>query len=211
MVKKGWITRHRKEHFYTQAKRDGYRARAIYKLKEMDERFHLFFGVTSVLDLCCSPGSWLEYSIETIQKQVKTHGNTMPSVVGVDLVSIRPIPGVNSLRADITKDAIFEQLQPLLLTPPELVLSDCSPHLSGNHELDHEMQAFLFERSLLIARRFLVAGGTFVGKLFQGKEFHNILFRLQTDFASVQSFKPKASSRISPEMYIIAKGFQKRD
>ncbi len=206
---KKWITRHRNEHFYTQAKQEGYRARAVYKLKEMDERFHLFAEVTSVLDLCCSPGSWLEYSIAKIHKQVSSPTNTSASVVGVDLVSVRPIPGVISLRADITKDTIFEQIQPLLQAPPELVLSDCSPHVSGHREADHEMQAFLFERALAIARHFLVSGGIFVGKLFQGLEFNRLVRQLQDEFDSVQSFKPKASLSTSPEMYVIARGFQK--
>ncbi len=210
MPKKGWITSHRKERFYTQAKQEGYRARAVYKLKEMDERFHLFSGVTSVLDLCCSPGSWLEYSIAMMQKHAKLPVDAPAAVVGVDIVSVRPIPGVTSLRADITKDTIFNQIQPLLQTPPELVLSDCAPHVSGHREADHEMQAFLFERALAIARRFLVPGGNFVGKLFQGLEFHRLLHQLQDEFESVQSFKPKASSSTSPEMYVVAKGFQKK-
>lgn len=211
MAKKGWITRQRKEHFYTQAKQEGYRARAVYKLKEMDERFHLFSGVTCVLDLCCSPGSWLEYSIDTIQKQGKKQVNAPASVVGVDLVGVRPIPGVVSLRADITKDTIFAQIQPLLPAAPELVLSDCSPHVSGHREADHEEQAFLFERALAIARRFLVPGGIFVGKLFQGLEFNRLIRQLQNEFESVQTYKPKASRSTSPEMYIVVKGFQKQD
>jgi len=207
--KKAWIASHRKERFYTQAKQEGYRARAVYKLKEMDEKFHLFSGVTSALDLCCSPGSWLEYSIAAIQKKAKKSPNDSAPVVGVDIVSVRPIPGVISLRADITKETIFEQIQPHLPAPPELVLSDCSPHVSGHKEADHEMQAFLFERALAIARRFLVPGGSFVGKLFQGLEFHRLVRQLQNEFTSVQSFKPKASSPTSPEMYVVAKGFQK--
>ncbi len=211
MSKKGWITRHRKEHFYSQAKQEGYRARAVYKLKQMDERFHLFSGITCVLDLCCSPGSWLEYSIATIHTKSKMQTGASASVVGVDLFSVRPIPGVAVLRADITKDAIFEQIKPLLSAPPELVLSDCSPHVSGHREADHEMQAFLFGRALEIARRFLVSGGIFVGKLFQGLEFNRIIRELQNEFVSVQSYKPKASRSTSPEMYIVAKGFQKRD
>ncbi len=208
-MSKKWITRHRSEHFYTKAKKEGYRARAVYKLKEMDERFHLFAGVTSVLDLCCSPGSWLEYSIAAIQKQEKGTTRLGASVVGVDLVSVRSIPGVTSLRADITKDTIFEKIKPLLAAPPELVLSDCAPHVSGHREADHEMQAFLFERALAIARQFLVPGGSFVGKLFQGLEFHRIVNKMQDDFESVQSFKPKASNSTSAEMYVVAKGFQK--
>ncbi len=211
MAKKGWINRHRKEHFYTQAKQEGFRARAVYKLKEMDERFHLFSGVTCALDLCCSPGSWLEYSLATIQKHAKVQANAPPAVIGVDLVFVRPIPGVVALKADITKDTIFEQIQSHLPVSPELVLSDCSPRVSGHREADHEMQAYLFERALVIARRFLVAGGIFVGKLFQGLEFNRIVRQLQTEFTRVQSYKPKASRSTSPEMYIVAKGFQKQN
>lgn len=190
----------RKDHYYYRARREGYRSRAAYKLKQLDKKFGIFRGAKAVLDLCCAPGGWLQVAREEL-------GNE-GVVVGVDINKISSINGVTFICGDIVKE---ETLNRVLSVCEEfdVVLSDCSPNVSGIWSVDHERQMFLARASLEIAKRVLKNGGTLVVKAFQGSEYASFLSEVKQHFGFVKTTKPEASRKTSAEMYIVAKNFRK--
>lgn len=189
----------RKDHYYFRARKEGYRSRAAYKLKEIAARFKIFKGVQSVLDLCCSPGGWLQVAKEYL-------GNK-GTIIGVDLSEIESINGVIFIRGDIQDERIIRRI--LEVTDKvDLVLSDCSPKVSGIWSLDHERQVQLAKASLNIAKMLLREGGSLVLKVFQGAEYEALLDEIRRSFQRVYTTKPSASRKQSAEMYVVAKYFK---
>mgnify|MGYP000291762274 FL=1 len=196
---KDWLKKRRRDFYYRKAKLEGLRSRAAYKLEQLDKKFKIFKGVKKVLDLCCAPGGWLQYSLSRI-------GND-GLIIGVDLVEIAPLPNVYFIRGDITREETLEKIVKVANGKIDLVLSDCSPNVSGIWELDHARQIYLAETSLKIARKVLRKGGKFVVKVFQGDLFNNYLDKVRAFFKMVKVTKPEASRKESAEMYIIAFNF----
>ena len=196
---KDWLKKRRRDFYYRKAKLEGLRSRAAYKLEQLDKKFKIFKGVKKVLDLCCAPGGWLQYSLSRI-------GND-GLIIGVDLVEIAPLPNVYFIRGDITREETLEKIVKVANGKIDLVLSDCSPNVSGIWELDHARQIYLAETSLKIARKVLRKGGKFVVKVFQGDLFNNYLDKVRAFFKMVKVTKPEASRKESAEMYIIALNF----
>ncbi|MGQ4834067.1 MAG: RlmE family RNA methyltransferase [Candidatus Asgardarchaeia archaeon] len=195
---KKWITNHIRDRYYRAAKKSGYRSRAAYKLLQIQKRFKILRPGSVVLDLCCSPGSWLQ----VIRRFVGERG----IVVGVDLVKVPKLNGVLFIQADIYDSDIVKKIVQLSNREKfDVVLSDCSPKLSGVKDLDNFRQIALAERSLEIALSLLKKNGTFVTKVFQGQEFEKYSKKVKDSFLKVFFFKPFASRQKSPEMYIIAK------
>jgi 23S rRNA (uridine2552-2'-O)-methyltransferase len=190
----------RKDHYYYKARREGYRSRASYKLKQLNQKFGIFRGAKAVLDLCCAPGGWLQVAREELGDE--------GIVVGVDINRISNIDGVNFIRGDILEE---ETLKKILSISEEfdVVLSDCSPNVSGIWSVDHERQVFLARTSINIARKVLKKGGTLVIKAFQGSEYSKLLEEIRQYFGYVKTTKPEASRKTSAEMYIVAKNFRK--
>lgn len=199
MLGKDWLKKRKRDFYYKKAKLEGLRSRAAYKLKQLDKKFKIFKGVKKVLDLCCAPGGWLQYSLSRIG------GDGL--IIGVDLVEIAPLPNVYFIRGDITHEETLEKIVKIANGKIDLVLSDCSPNVSGIWELDHARQIYLAETSLKIARKVLRRGGKFVVKIFQGDLFNNYLDKVRTFFKIVNVTKPEASRKGSAEMYIVAFNF----
>ena len=189
--------RNRHDAYHQRAKKEGFAARAIYKLEEIDEKHPLFKPGAAVLDLGCRPGSWLQYA----SRQVGPKG----ALVGIDRTALEvTIPGARLIVGDV-----------FTVTPGELsgdlpgfdvVLSDMAPDTSGIRSLDQARSEALFERALDLAELLLVPGGNFVGKLFQGPEFHKLLIRCRAGFTKVVSIKPKGSRTESIEQYVVGLG-----
>ncbi|MHA1594506.1 MAG: RlmE family RNA methyltransferase [Candidatus Baldrarchaeia archaeon] len=192
--------RRKPDYYYLKAKREGYRSRAIYKLEQIDRKYRVFDGVKRVLDLCCAPGGWLQYSLKRVGKD--------GVVVGVDIVDISPLPGVVFIKGDITDDSTLRKIMDACPEKYDLILSDCSPNVSGVWCVDHARQVFLAQRSLEIARSVLRVGGNFVVKVFQGDMFEDFLKNVKELFSFVKPYKPEASRKRSAEIYIIAKRFR---
>ncbi|MBS7287902.1 MAG: RlmE family RNA methyltransferase [Candidatus Freyarchaeota archaeon] len=192
----------KKDHYYFKAREEGYRSRAAYKLKEIAARFKIFKGVQSVLDLCCSPGGWLQV--------VKEYLGDEGTIIGVDLSEIESINGVIFIKGDIQNEKTIRRI--LEVTDKvDLVLSDCSPKVSGIWSLDHERQIQLAKASLNIAKRFLREGGSLVLKVFQGAEYECLLDEIRRVFQRVYTTKPSASRKQSAEMYVVAKYFKRKE
>jgi len=195
---KDWLKKRRRDFYYRKAKLEGLRSRAAYN-EQLDKKFKIFKGVKKVLDLCCAPGGWLQYSLSRIGED--------GLIIGVDLVEIAPLPNVYFIQGDITREETLEKIVKVANGKIDLVLSDCSPNVSGIWELDHARQIYLAETSLKIARKVLRKGGKFVVKVFQGDLFNNYLDKVREFFKIVKVTKPEASRKESAEMYVIAFNF----
>lgn len=190
-------TRH--DRFHQQAKREGYLARAVYKLGEIDEKHEIFTGGHRVLDLGCSPGSWLQYAREKIGERAV--------LVGLDRTPLeRPPRGARIEIGDVL-DIDIAQLKGDL-PAFDVVLSDMAPDTTGIRNLDQARSEALFERALQIAELVLAPGGNFVGKLFQGPDFKKLGDAVRAKFTSGKTMKPSSSRQISIEQYVIGKGFR---
>jgi 23S rRNA (uridine2552-2'-O)-methyltransferase len=190
----------RRDRFHQKAKREGFAARAVYKLEEIDTRHAIFErGMTRVLDLGCAPGSWLQYARQRIGDAAQ--------LVGLDRAPLaRPIPGARSVVGDVMTVDVAELLG--ALPAFDIVLSDLAPDTSGIRHLDQARSETLFERALEIAVAVLAPGGNFVGKLFQGPDFKRLTEAVRARFVAQKTAKPASSRQISIEQYVIGKGFR---
>ena len=190
----------RRDRFHQRAKREGYAARAVYKLEEIDARHAIFErGMHRVLDLGCAPGSWLQYARQKIGDHAR--------LVGLDRGPLqRPPAGARIVVGDVMTVELAELLGDLPAF--DIVLSDMAPDTSGIRHLDQARSEVLFERALEIAAAVLAPGGNFVGKLFQGPDFKRLTEAVRARFAVQKVAKPASSRQISIEQYVIGKGFR---
>lgn len=184
------------DHYFHRAKKDHYLARAFYKLEEIQNRHKLMRPGDRVLDLGAAPGSWVQLASGVVGPRGR--------VVAVD---IKPIEhsfegNVTVLREDVHEDAFLEQLL-RDHAPFDAVLSDMAPATSGIRSADSARSSLLFERALVVAEGVLRPGGHFLGKIFQGSEFHDLLVRVKRLFRRVKVVKPDASKKMSKEIYIL--------
>ncbi|MEA2070702.1 MAG: RlmE family RNA methyltransferase [Asgard group archaeon] len=192
----------KREYYYRKAKTDGFRSRASYKLKQIDNKFSIFKKGYSVLDIGAAPGGWSQVAANYVGYR--------GIVYAVDLEYMEPIENVQIIKGDITKEKTKERLQTIIGEPVDVVLCDISPKVSGNWSTDHARQIYLAENALKIALAdILKQGGKFVCKLFQGDLFDAYMDNVKKLFQSVYLFKPKASRKSSAEIYVIAKGLIK--
>ena len=191
-------TRH--DRFHQKAKKEGFLARAVYKLEELDQQFKLFKPGQRVLDLGCSPGSWLQYA--------RTKVGERGALVGLDRGPLRgDVAGARIVVGDVLT---IDPKQLLGELPAfDVVLSDMAPDTSGIRSLDQARSEALFERALEIATLVLAPGGNFVGKLFQGPDFKKLTEQVRATFETAKPAKPASSRQISIEQYVIGKGFKK--
>jgi len=189
-------TRH--DRFHKKAKREGYAARAVYKLEEIDAKVDLFRTGDRVLDLGCAPGSWLQYARQRV-------GET-GTLVGLDRGPLRhPPANARLLVGDVMTIDPAELLGDLPVF--DVVLSDMAPDTSGIRSLDQARSETLFERALEIAQRVLAPGGNFVGKLFQGPDFKKLTEAVRLSFTKMKTVKPASSRQISIEQYVVGIGY----
>jgi 23S rRNA (uridine2552-2'-O)-methyltransferase len=189
----------RRDRFHQKAKREGFLARAVYKLEELDDKFELLHAGDRVLDLGCAPGSWLQYA----RQQVGESG----ALVGLDRGPLaKPPPGARIVVGDVLAIDVAELRGELPAF--DVVLSDMAPDTSGIRHLDQARSEVLFERALEIACAVLAPGGNFVGKLFQGPDFKRLTEAVRARFGVAKTAKPASSRQISIEQYVIGKGFK---
>jgi 23S rRNA (uridine2552-2'-O)-methyltransferase len=197
-----WYREKKKEHFYQEAKRVGYRARSAFKLQQIQKRFRLIPKDGLVIDLGAAPGGWSQVAKELVGPQ--------GSVIGIDLSSIKPFEGIQFLQGDVTKPETLEQIKELTGgINPDVVLSDMSPDISGNYSVDQARSAWLCDCALHAATKLLQPGGHFICKIFEGEDTKVFLEKVKRNFVVVKTFSPEASRKSSSEVYIIAKSFKK--
>jgi 23S rRNA (uridine2552-2'-O)-methyltransferase len=196
-----WLQRQINDPYVKQAKADGYRSRAAYKLIELDEKFAVLKGVARAVDLGIAPGGW---------SQVLRQRCPSARVVGIDLLPTDPIEGVTILQMDFMADAAPAALEAALDGPPDLVLSDMAANTVGHKQTDHLRTMGLVETAADFAIATLAPGGAFIAKVLAGGTDTTLLALLKRHFASVKHAKPPASRKGSSEWYVIAKGFKGR-
>ena len=192
-----------KDHYSERAKKESYPARSVYKLKEAQKKFRLINKGDRVLDLGCSPGSWLLYAAELTGKRGR--------VLGIDLkaVPVKLPPQVETRTADIlTIDrAWLDRLQ--LVSRYDVVLSDMAPATTGNKGLDAARSFQLCQAALGIAEMVLKPGGSFLCKIFQGEEFKEFSDIVRNRFKRRKIFKPRSSRKESKEIFVVGLGYKK--
>ena len=193
-----WLERQINDPFVAEAKAKGYRSRAAFKLREIDDRFRVIGKGARIIDLGCAPGGWVQIAVQ----------RGAASVVGIDLLEMEPIPPATILVGDFTDPGCGERLVALLGGPPDLILSDMAPNTTGHRQTDHLRIVGLIESAVDFAVAYLKPGGTFVSKAFQGGETANLLALLKSNFREVRHVKPKASRAESSELYLMATGFR---
>ncbi len=194
-----WLTRQINDPYVKQAKAEGWRSRAAYKLIELDQRFGFLKGVTRAVDLGIAPGGWSQVLRKHLPKA---------RVVGIDLLPTEPIEGVTIFQMDFMADEAPAALEAALEGSPDLVLSDMAANTVGHKQTDHLRTMGLVEAAADFAIQTLAPGGAFVAKVLAGGTDATLLALLKRHFASVKHAKPPASRKDSSEWYVIAQGFK---
>ncbi len=194
-----WMKEHVNDFFVKQAKKDGYRSRAAYKLLEIHERDKLFKPGMTVVDLGASPGSWAQVVANKIGLKGK--------IVALDLLEMTPMTGVEFIQGDFREDGILNELNIRLENRTlDLVISDMSPNVSGIKLSDQARSMHLADLALEFSIERLNPGGSFLVKVFQGYEFDQYLLSMRAGFDRVIIRKPKASRDRSKELYLLGLG-----
>lgn len=197
-----WLERQLNDPYVRQAKADGYRSRAAYKLIELDEKFGLLKGASRVVDLGIAPGGW---------SQVVRAKSPKSQVVGIDLLPVEPLEGVTIFQMDFMADAAPQILADALGGPPDLVMSDMAANTVGHKQTDHLRTMGLVEAAAWFAVENLAPGGAFVAKVLAGGTDTELLALLKQHFTTVKHAKPPASRKDSSEWYVVAQKFKGRD
>jgi len=197
-----WLSERRREPYHRMAKEQGYRSRAAFKLKELNDRFGFLEAARHVLDLGAAPGGWLQAASEEMG------GDGL--VVGVDLSRIRPLGlrNVRTMVGDVTDEDTLKRIRDAFPGPVDVVLSDMAPNVSGVWEVDHLRQIHLARRALRIAESVLKPDGWAVLKAFQGSEYGAFLRDVRAAFEQVRAVKPRSSRKESAEIYVVAHGLK---
>ena len=198
-----WVARQLKDPYVAEAKRQGYRSRAAFKLIELDNRFHVLKPGQKVVDLGAAPGGWTQVAVER-SKAAQGQGR----VVALDVLPMEPIAGASLITLDFMDDAAPEKLKAALAGRADVVLSDMAQPTMGHEATDHLRIVALAEAALAFALEVLAPGGAFVCKLFQGGAERGMLETLMRRFAQVRHAKPPASRKESAETYVVAQGFR---
>ena len=197
-----WLERQLNDPYVARAKREGYRSRAAFKLTEIDDKHHLLKSGGRVADLGAAPGGWSQVA----KKRVGASGR----VVGIDILDMDEIPGVEFAKIDFLDPAAPERLKTMLGGPVDVVLSDMAANATGHRATDHLKIMALIEAAAEFASEVLKPGGAFLAKVIQGGTEGALLAGLKRDFATVKHVKPAASRSDSAELYVLATGFRGR-
>jgi 23S rRNA (uridine2552-2'-O)-methyltransferase len=199
-----WLSRQLNDPYVEEAKRQGYRSRAAFKLIEMDDKYRFLKPGMIVVDLGAAPGGWSQTAAERVGS-VEGRGQ----VLAVDLNPIEPLAGVGVLALDVSgEDAANAIRADLKGGRASVVMSDMASPATGHRATDHLRVVALVEAALDLAEDVLTPGGTFLAKVFQGGAGQELMARLKRSFANVQHVKPKASRPESPEVFVLATGYR---
>ena len=213
-VNKAWLHDHINDPYVKLAQKEGYRARAAYKLKEIDETFGLVKPGDCVVDLGSTPGAWSQYVRRKLSPAGAAAGTLNGRIIGLDLLPMEPIEGVTFIQGDFREAEVLQQLEDTLATPEgplrvDLVISDMAPNLSGIESADAARIAHLIELAVEFAQNRMKPDGTLVVKLFHGSGYDQLVKLFRDTFKVVKPLKPKASRPGSSETFLIGRGLKK--
>jgi len=196
-----WRDRQERDPYVQQARREGWRSRAVYKLEQIDQKEKLLKPDMVCVDLGAAPGGWSQYVSARLKERVR--------IVAVDLLEMDPLPAVEFIEGDFQDEAVFEQLlQAVGEGGADLVISDMAPNITGTRVVDQPRSMYLVELALDAARRLLKPHGDFVCKVFQGEGIDEFVRAARNSFERVKVIKPKASRPGSREVYLVARNYQ---
>jgi 23S rRNA (uridine2552-2'-O)-methyltransferase len=196
---KAWIHEHINDEFVKRAQKEGYRARAAYKLIEIDDKDKLIKPGMTIVDLGATPGSWSQVAVQRLKGQGR--------IIALDLLEMEPIKGVEFIKGDFREDAVLKQLENSLNGKQvDLVIADMAPNISGITIVDQAGAAYLTELALELSKDWLKPSGNFLVKVFIGEGFDEILLNMRAMFDKVVTRKPKASRGRSSEVYLLGLG-----
>lgn len=208
-VNKAWLHEHINDPYVKQAQRDGYRARAAYKLKEIDEQLGLIQPGQVVVDLGSTPGAWSQYLRRRLSPTGAAAGQLNGTIISLDLLPMEPIEGVHFLQGDFREESVLAQLQEAVQgRPVDVVVSDMAPNLSGIASADAARISLLIELAVDFATNHLRPEGALVVKLFHGGGYAELVQLFKNTFRVVKTIKPKASRDKSSETFLVGMGLK---
>ena len=210
-VNRAWLNDHLTDPYVKMAQREGYRARAAYKLKEIDETLKLIKPGQVVVDLGATPGAWSQYLRRRFAPDGAAVGELNGTIIALDILPFEPIEGVQFIQGDFREDAVAEQLaQALAGRPVDLVVSDMAPNLSGIESADSARIAHLVELAVDFAEKHLKPDGALVCKCFHGSGYSQLVKLFKERFRVAKPIKPKASRDKSAETFLVGLGLKNR-
>ena len=193
-ISKNWVNKQRRDTYVKQSKVDGYRARSAYKLIEIDEKFKIFKGGISVIDIGAAPGSWSQYAVKASKSG---------RLVSIDLKEMEPIGNTVQIKGDFTEESIQEEIKKHINTKIDVVMSDMAVNTTGIKNIDSIQTGELCKEAMFFAKDQLKVNGYFISKIFMGGTFNEIVAEGKKYFKEVKVFKPKSSRKDSKESFII--------
>ena len=195
-ISKNWVNKQRRDIYVRQSKVDGYRARSAYKLKEIDEKFKIFKGGLTVIDIGAAPGSWSQYA----NKAAKNG-----KLISIDLKKMEPIGSSLQIQGDFTDEVTQEEIKQNINSKVDVVMSDMAVNTTGIKNIDSIQTGELCKEAMVFAKDLLNENGYFISKIFMGGTFNEIVAEGKKYFKEVKVFKPKSSRKDSKESFIICK------
>ncbi len=195
-ISKNWVNKQRRDIYVRQSKVDGYRARSAYKLIEIDEKFKIFKGGLSVIDIGAAPGSWSQYALK-VAKSGK--------LISIDLKKMEPIGNSVQIQGDFTEEKTQEEIKKYINGKVDVVMSDMAVDTTGIKNIDSIQTGELCKEAMIFAKDLMKENGYFISKIFMGGTFNEIVAEGKKYFKEVKVFKPKSSRKDSKESFIICR------
>ena len=203
-VNKAWLSDHINDPYVKLAQKEGYRARAAYKLKEIDETLRLIRPGHTVVDLGSAPGAWSQYVRRKLAPEGAASGQLNGRIIALDILPMEPIEGVEFLQGDFREENVLQQLQQMMQgKKADVVVSDMAPNLSGVESADSARVAHLIELALELAQQHMKPEGALVTKVFHGSGYSQLVELFKQYFVTVKPVKPKASRDKSSETFLV--------
>ena len=210
-VNKTWLNDHVNDTYVKLAQKEGYRARAAYKLKEIDEQLSLIKPGNVVVDLGCAPGAWCQYLRRRMSPAGAATGTLNGTIIGLDILPMEPVEDVTFIQGDFREDEILAQLEAALQGRiVDVVVSDMAPNLTGIESTDATRIAHLIELAVDFSQKHLKDDGALVVKLFHGSGYSDLVNLFKGTFRVVKPIKPKASRDKSSETFLVGMGVKSR-
>ena len=195
-ISKNWVNKQRRDIYVRQSKVDGYRARSAYKLMEIDEKFKIFKGGLSVIDIGAAPGSWSQYAMKTAKSG---------KLISIDLKKMEPIGNSIQIQGDFTEEKTQEEIKKNINSKVDVVMSDMAVDTTGIKNIDSIQTGELCKEAMSFAKDLIKNNGFFISKIFMGGTFNEIVAEGKKYFKEVKVFKPKSSRKDSKESFIICR------
>ena len=198
-ISKNWINKQRRDVYVRQSKVEGYRARSVYKLIEIDQKFKVFKVGLNVIDIGAAPGSWSQYASKIVKNK---------KVISVDLKEMEAITNTIQIKGDFTDTEIQEKIKKLFSSKSDVIMSDMAVNTTGIKNIDAIQTGELCKEALIFSKDLISRNGFFISKIFMGTSFNEIISLAKKTFKEIKVFKPKSSRKDSKESFIICKNLR---